>query len=234
MTDLSQLRFFVTPEHDCSYLDGQQATTLFLDPAVNISAELNGQLSALGFRRSGNHLYRPQCRQCNACIPARVPVDLYRPGRTQQRIRRRNTDLQLSIGAARLDDEVFALYERYILQRHADGDMYPPSRSQFEDFLLHDLPFTRFHEFRLDGRLVAVAVTDHLPNGLSAVYTFYEPELPQRSLGRFAIQHQIAHCRELGLPHLYLGYWIRECQKMSYKGEYRPLEVLIRQKWVRI
>lgn len=234
MTDLSQLRFFVTPEHDCSYLDGQQAATLFVDPSVDISAELNGQLSAQGFRRSGKHLYRPHCRNCNACIPARIPVDLFRPGRTQQRILRRNADLQHSITPVRLDDEIYALYERYISQRHADGDMFPPSRGQFEDFLLHDLPFTRFHEFRLDGRLVAVAVTDHLPNALSAVYTFYDPDLPQRSLGRQAILQQIDSCRALELPHLYLGYWIRECRKMSYKGEYRPLEVLVSRNWVRI
>jgi arginine-tRNA-protein transferase len=125
-----------------------------------------------------------------------------------------------------------ALYRRYIEQRHADGDMFPPSRDQFSTFLVRDLPFSRFYEFRIDGRLVAVAVTDLLPNGISAVYTFYEPTEERRSLGRFAILWQITEALRLGLEAVYLGYWIKNCKKMNYKTQYRPIELLINQRWV--
>ena len=128
-------------------------------------------------------------------------------------------------------EENFDLYQRYIEQRHADGDMYPPSRDQFSTFLVRDLAFSRFYEFRLDGRLMAVAVTDVLPNGLSAVYTFYDPDEERRSLGRYGILWQIAEARRLGLDALYLGYWIKNCKKMNYKTEYRPIELLINQRW---
>ena len=132
----------------------------------------------------------------------------------------------------KFSEEYFDLYQRYIEQRHADGDMYPPSRDQFATFLVRDLPFSRFYEFRLEGRLVAVAVTDLLPNGLSAVYTFYEPAEERRSLGRYAILWQIAEAQRLGLEAVYLGYWIKNCKKMSYKTQYRPIELLINQRWV--
>ena len=110
--------------------------------------------------------------------------------------------------------------------------MYPPSREQFNTFLVRDLNFSRFYEFRLAGRLVAVAVTDVLPNGLSAVYTFYDPSEERRSLGRFAILWQIQEAARLGLRAVYLGYWIKNCRKMNYKTEYRPIELLVNQRWI--
>lgn len=129
-------------------------------------------------------------------------------------------------------EEYFDLYQRYIEQRHADGDMFPPSREQFSTFLVRDLPFSRFYEFRVDQRLLAVAVTDLLPNGLSAVYTFYEPDEERRSLGRYAILWQIAEAARLQLQAVYLGYWIKNCKKMNYKTQYRPIELLTNQRWV--
>jgi arginine-tRNA-protein transferase len=131
-------------------------------------------------------------------VPARIPVAQFNPNRQQKRIFKRNADLQVRPVNRRFSEEYFDLYQRYIEQRHADGDMYPPSRDQFSTFLVRDLPFSRFYEFRLDGRLLAVAVTDLLPNGLSAVYTFYEPDEERRSLGRFAILWQIAEASAWG------------------------------------
>ena len=153
------------------------------------------------------------------------------PNRQQKRIFKRNADLQVQAVKPVFSEENFALYQRYIEQRHADGDMYPPSRDQFSTFLVRDLPFSKFYEFRLDGRLLAVAVTDVLPNGLSAVYTFYEPAEARRSVGRYGILWQIGEARRLGLDALYLGYWIKNCKKMNYKTEYRPIELLINQRW---
>ena len=234
MTDLSQLKFYATHPHPCSYLPEERATTLFLDPQQPIDLDTYSHLSELGFRRSGDHLYRPHCKQCSACIPARIPAADFTPSSGQKRIIKRNRDLQVSELKPEATDEIYALYERYINARHADGDMYPPSRDQFSTFLVRDLPFCWFYEFRLEGRLMAVAVCDLLPNGLSAVYTFYEPDEERRSLGRFAILWQITEALRQNLDAVYLGYWIKNCRKMNYKTEYRPLEMLVNQRWIRL
>jgi arginine-tRNA-protein transferase len=232
MTELARLKFYATQPHTCSYLPEEQATTLFLDPSQPMDVNVYADLSEMGFRRSGDHLYRPHCQRCTACVPARIPCAQFLPGRQQKRILKRNADLVVSQATPSFTEEYFSLYQRYIIERHADGDMYPPSREQFATFLVRDLPFSRFYEFRASGRLLAVAVTDELPNGLSAVYTFYEPTEERCSLGRFAILWQIGEALRLGLEAVYLGYWIKNCQKMSYKTQYRPIELLINQRWI--
>lgn len=234
MTELARLKFYATQPHPCSYLPAEQATTLFLDPSQPMDAQVYAQLSDMGFRRSGDHLYRPHCQQCRACVPARIPVNDFLPDRQQKRILKRNAHLEVRSLPADFEEEHYALYARYIEGRHADGDMYPPSREQYLSFLVRDLPFTRFYEFREDGRLLAVAVTDVLPNGLSAVYTFYDPDEEKRSLGRYAILWQIGETARLGLDAVYLGYWIKDCRKMSYKTQYRPLELLVNSRWVKL
>ena len=231
MTELARLKFYATQAHPCSYLPTEQATTLFLDPSQPMDAQVYAELSEVGFRRSGDHLYRPHCQNCSACVPARLPVGEFKANRQQRRIRHRNADLQVQAVRPAFSEEYYELYARYIEQRHADGDMYPPNREQFSTFLVRDLPFSRFYEFRLNGRLLAVAVTDVLPNGLSAVYTFYDPDEEQRSLGRFAILWQIAETARLGLHAVYLGYWIKNCRKMNYKTQYRPIELFVNQHW---
>ncbi len=232
MTELARLKFYATQPHACSYLPDEQATTLFLDPSQPMDANVYADLSEMGFRRSGAHLYRPHCQNCNACVPARIPAARFTPNRQQKRIIKRNADLVVTPARPRFNEEYFELYRRYIEQRHADGDMYPPSRDQFSTFLVRDLPFSRFYEFRLDGKLLAVAVTGLLPSGVSAVCTFYEPQEERRSLGRFAILWQISETLRLGLEAVYLGYWIKNCKKMNYKTQYRPIELLINQRWV--
>ena len=234
MTELARLKFYATQPHPCSYLPEEQATTLFLDPSQPMDVQVYAELSEMGFRRSGDHLYRPHCQRCTACVPARIPADQFIPSRQQKRILKRNADIQVRAVRPAFSEEYYALYVRYIEQRHADGDMYPPSRDQFSTFLVRDLPFARFYEFRLAGALVAVAVTDVLPNGLSAVYTFYSTEHARRSLGVMAVLWQIEECKRLNLPALYLGYWIKECQKMKYKTEYRPLEMYVNNHWVTV
>lgn len=234
MTILSNLRVFATHPHVCSYLPDQQATTLFIDPAARIDALVYGQLSEMGFRRSGPHLYRPHCAHCNACVPARVPVDIFQPNRQQRRIWARNQDLRVVDRTSIDGDEFYQLYARYIEGRHRDGDMYPPSRQQFDSFLTREWEITRYFCFYDGSRLVAVAVVDVMQNGLSAIYTFYDPDLSQRSLGVYAVLWQIEQAKTRKLPHLYLGYWIKECRKMSYKISYRPIELLISGKWLTV
>ncbi len=232
MTNLRELQFYATPEHPCSYLSNRQAKTLFVDPKAELDQTGYSVLSDLGFRRSGPHVYRPHCNGCNACISARIPVDTFTRSRNQNRVMRSNQDLKLRITRPLYSDEIYSLYERYINHRHADGDMYPPSPEQFESFLVKTEQDTCFYQFSTDKELVAVAVVDRLDQGLSAIYTFFAPEHEHRSLGRYAILRQIAVTRELGLPFLYLGYWIKGCQKMDYKIEYRPIQLLLDGHWI--
>ncbi len=232
--ETSENRFYLTPTHVCSYLPDRQAQTLFLDPRERIDSDKYTELTNLGFRRSGAHLYRPQCGACSACIPTRVPVAGFTPKRSQRRTAKRNEDLEYVLEAASYSPSVFSLYENYIAQRHRDGDMYPANPDQFKTFLLSQWSETYFLKAHLDGRLVAVAVMDKVNEGLSAIYTFFDPELSSRSLGVQMILQEISMCQRVGLPYLYLGYWIRDCDKMSYKTDFRPVELFVNQRWTQV
>lgn len=232
MTVLSKLKIFATYPHECSYLEDREATTLFVDPAADIDSGAYARLSELGFRRSGTHLYRPHCKDCTACIPARIPVALFEPSRSQRRVLKANADLTVEQVSDISSDDYFELYARYISARHQDGDMYPPTRDQYDSFLNCEWQSTCFAVFRDGDKVLAVAVLDEMENGLSAVYTFFDPDQPRRGLGRFAILWQIEYAKSLQLPAVYLGYWIKQCAKMSYKAEYRPLELYIKDDWV--
>ena len=212
-----QIQFFLTPPHPCSYLSRNDAQTLFVDPRRIISSSLYQTLTDRGFRRSGSHLYQPRCKACNACIATRIPVAEFRPRRTQRRVVRKNQDLRLEIEDARFSRRHYNLYARYISLRHADGDMYPASEDQFRSFLLSPWSASFFICLYLGEQLLSVAVTDQQAKGLSAIYTFFEPNEDKRSLGVLSILQQIEVCRSLNLPYLYLGYWVKDCGKMAYK-----------------
>ena len=230
-SSMRDLKVYTTYPHSCSYLDDQEATTLFVDPRQPVDKELYSKLSVLGFRRSGNHIYRPHCTHCEACIPARIPVVNFDASRSQSRILKRNEDLRVRRSDDLRDEEAFELYRRYIELRHADGDMFPPDREQYESFLNNAWDCTHYYRFYDRTRLVALAVVDELQDGLSAIYTFFEPLEDRRSLGSFAILWQVQRARALGLDYVYLGYWIKGCRKMAYKSAYRPLELYIKNRW---
>ncbi|MDR2212070.1 MAG: arginyltransferase [Pseudomonadales bacterium] len=232
MSSLKDLRLFTTQPHHCSYLSGELAQTLFIDPAFQLDKSANSRLTELGFRRSGAHVYRPNCRQCRQCISCRIPVARFSENRRFKRILKRNADLRVSELADISGHEPYLLYKHYINVRHADGDMFPASPEQYASFLLQRCEGTRYYAMHQGERLVGVMVSDELNNGLSAVYTFYDPLQEARSLGTFAILWQIEQARRLGLDYLYLGYWIRDSHKMNYKIHFRPLELLIRQEWL--
>lgn len=208
------------------------ATTLFIDPDTEIDQKIYSALSDLGFRRSGKHLYRPHCQHCSACISTRIVVQDFIPKRRHRRIWKANRDLSVTITSDIRGAEYYALYERYIAERHSDGDMYPASREQYESFLSNEWKLTDYLVFNDNNGPVAVAVTDRLTSGLSAIYTFYDPSLNQRSLGVFAILWQIEQARRLDLPYVYLGYWIKQSQKMNYKIDYRPTQLLVNDNWL--
>ena len=227
----ARMLLFATPPHACGYLDGQTATTVFADPRVANNSSVYTMLSRYGFRRSGNHLYRPQCETCHACVPVRVAVKPFQIRKSQKRVWRRNQDLEVRTRDDSFDPEHFSLYRKYIGARHPGGSMDNPSEEQYREFLTCAWANTAFFEFRLEKRLAAVAVSDVLDDGLSAVYTFFDPDLSRRSLGAFAILWQIEEARRRGLSWLYLGYWIEESPKMRYKGDYRPQQRLIDGRW---
>lgn len=226
-----QIKLFQTHEHDCSYLPDQQAQTVFVDPDTSLNRFSQTRLAELGFRRSGDFVYRPNCKNCSACVPVRIPVNQFQPSRTQRKICNRNAKLSVNITDARSNDELYDLYARYISARHQDGDMYPPTPEQFKDFLTESQADTRFIEYRDEGKLVAVAVTDQLENAYSAVYSFFDPDNQRASYGVYTILSQIDLAKKAGLQYLYLGYWIKACQKMSYKIDYRPIEMFINDRW---
>jgi len=226
-----KLGFYMTPEHECNYLPERNAKTMFADPDFPMNENIYTVLARHGFRRSGKHIYKPQCQQCNACIAIRLPVNNFIRNRNQKRNWARNNDLKITKVPANFNDEYFNLYQRYLAVRHPDGGMNSSDPEEFTSFLISDWATTIFYEFRKKDKLLAVAVVDELTDGLSAVYTFFEPNQSHRSLGRFAVLTEIEDARNQGLQWLYLGYWIADCKKMQYKDEYQPLEYFYQDKW---
>ncbi|HEY9201119.1 MAG TPA: arginyltransferase [Gammaproteobacteria bacterium] len=225
------LSLYITREQPCSYYDDRLSASLIPDPQLPMSAELYSLLIARGFRRSGEFVYRPHCKGCNACVPARINVARFHPNRNQRRCLKRNADLRTRLVTARYSEEYFALYQRYLNTRHDDGSMANPQPEDFSNFLLNSWQSTLFIESRLQGRLLAVAVVDFLQTGPSAVYTFFEPAEAARSLGTFAVLQQIWLARLYQHPHVYLGYWIRNHRKMDYKRHFAGLELYRDEQW---
>jgi len=180
----------------------------------------------LGFRRSGAFTYRPYCDHCRACVPVRIPVIEFEPNRTQRKTWRRHGELTAVQRKLAFDNDHYALYLQYQRYRHPGGGMDQDSREQYQHFLLHSNVTTDLFEFRENGRLRMVSLVDRLQDGLSSVYTFYDPAPPGASYGTYNVLWQIQRCRELGLRHLYLGYWIEQSRKMAYKATFRPIEGL--------
>lgn len=230
------LQLYLSGEHSCSYIPGLPARTLFVDPLAPIDSGRYQYLLEHGFRRSGSHIYRPECGDCHRCVPVRVPVAAFSPNRAQRRNSILNGgDLDLALRPARFYPEHYRIYAAYLGKRHPGGAMSEDvSPEGYHDFLI--APWggeTLLLELRLDRRLVAVAVTDLMPKSLSAVYTFFDPHYSCRAPGTYAVLSQIAEARRLRLDYLYMGYWIEECRKMSYKDKYRPIDAFGGGHWKR-
>lgn len=218
-------------EHDCDYLPGRQARMAYVSPLVGLDPNLYSELAANGFRRSGDLVYRPYCQNCTACMPVRIPVHDFQPSRVQRRVAKANADLRVIRKHDVFDERHYQLYMRYLATRHAEGHMALSSREEYLQFVASAWGDTGFYEFLAGDELLAVAVIDHLDDGLSAVYTFYDPEQGRRSLGTYAVLWQIAEAARRGLGWVYLGFWIAECRKMAYKNAFRPFQVLTKSGW---
>ncbi len=232
MNDQVKVNFFASTPEPCSYLEDRKSVSAFANPHMDMDMGTYNELIRHGFRRSGGYIYRPHCPHCRECISVRVPVKNHRFSRNDKRTLRRNADMRMNIVPGRFRDEHFDLYRRYINSRHNEGSMANPSKSDYHRFLICDWTDTLFFEYRIKRELIAVAVCDITDTGLSAVYTFFDPDYADRSPGHFAILSQIEESRSRDLDYLYLGYWIRNCSKMSYKRRYKPLEAYINDQWV--
>lgn len=225
-------QLYASGAHPCQYLPEREARTLFVDPETALDPAAQTLLQRQGLRRSGPYLYQPGCDGCQACKSLRIPVDSFAPSRSQARCWRRNSDLHLHWSEAHIGDEHVALYQSYLAARHGDSPM------REEDGNAPDMAFltapwadTSLLDMRLNGQLVATAVTDHVVDGLSAVYTFFSPTHARRGLGNFAILCQIEWARMNALPYVYLGYWIAAAPTMRYKAGFRPCEVFDAGRW---
>lgn len=231
---LQALQFYTTGSYPCGYLEGQQARSLVAGPSHLIDGKAYSTLIQQGFRRSGLFTYKPQCEHCQACRPIRIDAKHFQANRTQQKIWRKHNHLQTQRAPLIYNREHFALYRRYMTARHKGGDMDVDSAAQYSKFLLKSRVDTNLIEFRNEeGLLQIVSIIDIIDDGLSAVYTFFDPDTAG-SLGTYAILWQLERCQIMQLPWLYLGYWIEESRKMAYKIRYKPYQILVNGVWTAI
>ncbi|RME63848.1 MAG: arginyltransferase [Alphaproteobacteria bacterium] len=239
MTDQSLQfpRFFVTAPSPCPYLPGRQERKVFTELRGPGADSLNEALSRVGFRRSQSVAYRPACEGCAACISVRVIASRFRPTRSMRRVLRTNRDVAATVLDPAVTREQFDLLKHYLDDRHAEGGMADMDLGEYTEMVEHTPVRTQMIEYRLPspcgpGRLIAACLTDEMSDGLSMVYSFYDPRAQARSLGTYLILHHIDMAVRRGLRYVFLGYWIEGSRKMAYKTRFRPLERLTPQGWV--
>lgn len=238
-TPLQKLQFYVTTGYTCGYLPNKMAQSLIAAPQHLVDAKVYSGLIQQGFRRSGKFSYRPHCENCQECIPVRIILDQFSPNRSQKRAFKQHNNLTTAILPVGFHEEHYALYASYQRARHSEEkikDETAPQENdveQYQSFLCQSNVESVMVEFRENEQLKMVSVIDIVRDGISAVYTFYETKNTATSYGTYNVLWQTLWAKELGLPYLYLGYWIRYSKKMAYKQNYQPLEKLIDGEWIK-
>lgn len=224
------IKMGISQQFPCSYIPEQQEQLLVVLDKQCFNKDAFDQLMQMGFRRSGDQIYRPHCVSCQQCQSLRVLTAQFQPNRQQKRLWKKASDFTIHYNQ-HPKEQYFELYQRYITARHADGTMYPPNKEQYEQFLFCHWLDLLFIEIHHEQKLIAVAVTDLLVSGLSAVYSFFDPEYADFSIGKYLIMVQIETCKLLNKPYLYLGYQVDNCQKMNYKAQFSPHQRLVNGRW---
>lgn len=224
-------QFYVTAPQPCPYLADREERKLFTTLDIDSAPELNNALSHQGFRRSQNVIYRPSCSSCSACQSARVMVKGFAPSKSQKRVLRRNNNLVRTIKRPWATEEHYALFSAYLNSRHADGGMAGMEIEEFAAMIEESPVNTQLIQYTLDDELVAVCLTDSLSDGLSMVYSFFKPELARNSIGTYMILDHIRIAKQVGMPYVYLGYWVQNSPKMDYKAKFMPLETFQSDGW---
>ena len=233
-------RFYVTPAGPCPYLPGRVERKVFTELKGADAQSLNDALTLIGFRRSQNVAYRPACEDCQSCVSVRVRAREFTPTRSMRRVEAKNSDIEMRLVPAWATDEQFSLLKRYLRSRHPDGGMTHMDAIDYASMIESSPIDSRIMEYRRvtddpddprHGQLVAACLTDVLSDGLSLVYSFFDPKETARGLGKYVVLSHIDYALQLGLPYVYLGYWIADCRKMSYKTIYQPLDQLTQDGW---
>jgi len=228
------IKLFETVTDQCPYLEHELSASILIDPEEKIKPELFSLLSKSGFRRSGNMLYSPKCPSCNACISVRVPSKEYQPTRSQKRVWRKNVDLTVSVEDVKFDQQHFELYLKYQQHRHPESTMCDDDPEKYISFIQSNFSNSKFVCFYDNKTLIGISTIDQFDGGISAVYTFFDPEQSQRSLGTYAIMYLLKLARLREIPHVYLGYWVDQSSKMDYKRKFKPLEGYQNRQWLNL
>jgi arginyl-tRNA--protein-N-Asp/Glu arginylyltransferase len=226
-----KLDLYISSPQACDYLERKEARNIFISPEVTVTPGIYDYLLGVGFRRSGHFAYRPHCTDCRSCISCRVDTQRFKLSKSQKRILQKNKQLTYSPVSAEFYEEHYALYMRYQTNKHPGGSMANFSTKEYKNFLCKAFGNSTMFETRLDGELLAVSVTDVFINALSAVYTFFDPDYSSNSLGTYCILKQIESAAAQNRQYVYLGYYIKDSNKMSYKANFRPIELLIEGEW---
>jgi len=228
------IKLFETVSDACPYLEGETSVSVIIDPEEDVKPALFSLVSQSGFRRSGNMLYTPKCPNCQACISVRIPSQLFTPSRSQKRVWKKNTDLTVTIEDVTFKQEHFDLYLRYQRHRHPDSTMCDSDPEKYTSFMESNYSNSKFVCFHLNNELIGISVIDQFDGGISAVYTFFEPEQSGRSLGTYAILYLLRLARMREIPYVYLGYWVDKSPKMDYKRKFKPLQGYSNRLWVNL
>jgi len=228
---LQEIQFYVTTKYSCGYINGQDAQSIVATPYKNINNTNFGSLINKGFRRSGQYIYKPNCKDCSACIPIRLLVSNFNASRSQKRVKKYLDKFSVKLLPLTFNEEHYNLYVSYQNKRHPNNIESENDATDYNDFLIKSHVMSKLVEFRLNNQLKMVTIIDIVDDGISAVYTFYDCSDQKLSLGTMSIIWLLGLCKKENLPFLYLGYWIHESQKMKYKTNFKPYELMIKGVW---